>query len=140
VFYGLVAALALTALVEISGQVFARSNGPVPYATCREGLLALAAAVDRARGAAGGDDGEAAAIGRFRAALEPEWSARDGVATLCGRDDADRGALDAILRLRYAEEHAARKEAGDLAPLRRRVRAIVERGAGATVPPGAPGE
>jgi len=33
-------------------------------------------------------------------------------------------ALDAIEQLRYAEEHAVRREAAELAPLRRRVQAI----------------
>ncbi len=38
----------------------------------------------------------------------------------------DATTLDAIERLRYAEEHAVRREAGELAPLRRKVQAIVD--------------
>jgi hypothetical protein len=99
---------------------------PSPYAGCREGLRALALAVERAREAAPGMDGEDAAIARFRSSLEPEWTYRDGVAAACRGSARDERALDAIERLRYAEEHAARREAGDLAPLRRRVRAIMD--------------
>jgi len=82
--------------------------------------------VERARGAAPGTDGEDAAIERFRAALLPEWGHFDGVAVSCKGSEKDEGALDAIERLRYAEEHAVRREAGDLAPLRRRVQGIIE--------------
>jgi hypothetical protein len=105
--------------------------GPSPYAGCHEGLVALVAAVDRARSAAPGIDGEDAAIDRFRGALLPEWSHRDSIAKACGGATDDQRALDAIERLRYAEEHAVRREAGDLAPLRRRVQAIVEKELGA---------
>ena len=67
-----------------------------------------------------------AALARFRSTLAPAWTYRDGVAASCRGSEDNERALDAIERLRYAEEHAARREAGDLAPLRRRVRAIVD--------------
>lgn len=113
--------------VQLVQQVFYQPVVAYPRArTCREGLLALARAVDRAREAAPGTDGEDAALNRFRSALEPEWTTRDGIAAMCRGSTENERALDAIERLRYAEEHAARREAGDLAPLRRRVRAIVD--------------
>jgi hypothetical protein len=117
------------ASVQISRQIFFASSPPAPYSTCGEGLLALSAAVDRARRAAGtsGEDSEDAALLRFRGALDPEWTYRDSVAASCKASAQEQGALDAIERLRYAEEHAVRREAGELAPLRRRVQAIVER-------------
>jgi len=87
----------------------------------------LMKAVDRARLAAAGTEGEDAALARFRSALEPEWSHRDGVASRCKGAAADEATLDAIERLRYAEEHAVRREAGELAPLRRRVQGIIDR-------------
>ena len=71
-------------------------------------------------------DGYAAAMTALIGELDPEWTYRDGVAATCRGSVEDERALDAIERLRYAEEHAARREAGDLAPLRRRVRAIVD--------------
>lgn len=125
-YYGLAALVIVAATAQLVRQVFFLPVQPSPYATCQEGLLALARAVDRARDAAPGTDGEDAAIERFRRGLSPEWGFRDGIAATCRGSTNDARALDAIERLRYAEEHAARREAGDLAPLRRRVRAIVE--------------
>jgi hypothetical protein len=126
VYFSLAAAVIVACTVQIVQQVFFLPVRPSPYPACREGLLALARAVDRAREAAPGTDGEDAAIARFRGALEPEWGYRDGIAAACRGAAEDERALDAIERLRYAEEHAARREAGDLAPLRRRVRALVD--------------
>jgi hypothetical protein len=114
------------ATFQICRQVFFRPVTPSPYATCREGVRALFDAVERARRAAPGTDGEDAAIERFRAALGPTWQHFDGVAAACKPSQKDQGALDAIERLRYAEEHAVRREAGDLAPLRRQVQAIID--------------
>lgn len=142
VFYGLIGVFAAAVAVQISHQVFFGPVETAPYATCHEGLRALTAAIDEAREAAPGNDGEDAALARFRAALEPAWDYRDGVAALCrgtaGDASKDRAALDAIERLRYAEEHAVRREAGDLAPRRRRVQAIVERDLEPTPAPPAP--
>lgn len=126
VYYSLAAVIIVASTVQIVRQVFFLPVQPSPYASCHEGLLALARAVERAREAAPGTDGEDAAIARFRGGLEPEWGYRDGIAASCRASAKDVRALDAIERLRYAEEHAARREAGDLAPLRRRVRAIID--------------
>ena len=119
--------ICLSAAVQITLQVLQTPAPASPVAGCREGLRALHAAVDRARLAAAGVDGEEAALDRFRRALEPDWRARDEVAARCKGSTPDEGALDAIERLRYAEEHAVRREAGELAPLRRRVQGIVDR-------------
>jgi hypothetical protein len=137
VFWAITAAVALASAVQVTRQVLfdpcpgglSCTGAPAPASmkTCREGLLALHAAVERARRAAAGTDGEDAALARFRAALTPEWGYRDDVAGACRGAAEDEGALDAIERLRYAEEHAVRREAGELAPLRRRVEAIVDR-------------
>jgi hypothetical protein len=127
VYYAIILGICIASTVEITRQIFFVKVVAPPYHTCREGLLALSTAVERARRAAPGTDGEDAAISRFREALEPDWSRRDAVAASCRGSERDEGALDAIERLRYAEEHAVRREAGDLAPLRRRVQAIVEK-------------
>jgi len=131
IYYAICGGICVAGAVQISRQVFGSPAGASPYAGCHEGLLALVSAVDRARSAAPGTDGEDAAIERFRGALLPEWSHRDSIAMACGENATDQRALDAIERLRYAEEHAVRREAGDLAPLRRRVQAIVEKELGA---------
>jgi hypothetical protein len=127
VYYTMVVLVGGTVAVQISRQVLFSPGPPAPYATCHEGLHALFTAVARARDAAAGSEGdEDKALGRFRSALEPEWAFRDGVAKRCRPSAADAGTLDAIERLRYAEEHAVRREAGELAPLRRKVQAIVD--------------
>src|SRR6185436_2674975 len=124
--YGLAAVLTVSSTWQLLRQVFLTPAPPSPYASCEDGLRALAGAVARARNAASGTEGEDAALGRFRQALEPDWRYRDSVEVSCRGSAPSERALDAIERLRYAEEHAVRREAGDLAPLRRRVRAIVD--------------
>jgi hypothetical protein len=136
VYYAMVALVGGASAFQITRQVFFEPSVPPPYTTCQQGLHALFGAVARAReAAAGAEGGEDAALARFRSALEPEWTYRDGVAALCrsspaqpaqAKSGGDTGALDAIERLRYAEEHAVRREAGELAPLRRKVQAIVD--------------
>ncbi|WP_437492789.1 hypothetical protein WME75_18880 [Sorangium sp. So ce1014] len=125
-YYSFAALIIVSCTLQLIRQVFFLPGAPSPYGSCEEGLLALVRAVERAREAAPGTDGEDAALARFRSTLAPEWTYRDGVAVSCRGSAENERALDAIERLRYAEEHAARREAGDLAPLRRRVRAIVD--------------
>ena len=152
-FWAVTVGIAVASATQVTQQVFfnlcpAGLSCPGPASTvsfssssCREGLLALHGAVERARLAAAGTDGEDAALARFRAALAPEWNHRDDVAAACRARPEDEGALDAIERLRYAEEHAVRREAGELAPLRRRVEAIVDRELSHPgTPPPAPGD
>ena len=126
VYYSLIGVICVAATAQITKQVFFQPKIASPYSNCREGLTALVSAGERARHAAPGTDGEDPAIERFRAALKPEWTYFDAIADTCRGSVKDEGALDAIERLRYAEEHAVRREAGDLAPLRRKVQAIVD--------------
>jgi hypothetical protein len=133
VYYAMVVLVGGSVAVQITRQVFFEPAAPPPYATCHDGLRALFDAMARAREAAAGSaGGEDAALARFRSALEPEWGYRDGIASRCQVKDnpaatpEDARTLDAIERLRYAEEHAVRREAGELAPLRRRVQALVD--------------
>jgi hypothetical protein len=126
-FYGLLGAFCIACTIQVALQVFAVPLRTSPFASCQEGLAALAAGVERARDSAPGTDGEDRAIERFRRALEPDWGYRDGIAASCKGSPEDERSLDAIERLRYAEEHAVRREAGDLAPLRRRVQTIAPR-------------
>jgi hypothetical protein len=134
-FWSLVATISVAGAVQITLQVFFIPSAPLPVQSCHDGLRLLHKAVERARSAAAGAEGEDAALDRFRNALGPEWSSRDGVAALCQGKAPDEGALDAIERLRYAEEHAVRREAGELAPLRRRVQEIIDRELSPRSPP-----
>jgi hypothetical protein len=94
---------------------------------CRGGTRDLLSAVRRASLAAAAETGdERAALGRFRAALEPEWSTRASLDSVCKADRQAQAALAEIDALRYAEEHAVRYEAVGLAPQRRRVQALYQ--------------
>src|SRR6187551_3508416 len=94
---------------------------------CRGGTRDLLTAVRRASLAAAAETGdERAAVGRFRAALEPEWSTRASLDSVCRADSKAQAALAEIDALRYAEEHAVRYEAVGLAPQRRRVQALYQ--------------
>ncbi len=135
VYWAMVGLIGLACAVQITLQALFQPVAKPPYTSCHEGLRKLHEAVARARQEGAGTDGEDAALLRFRAALSPEWGYRDGIAALCRGAERDEGALDAIERLRYAEEHAVRREAGELAPLRRRVQAIVDRELGPSAPP-----
>jgi hypothetical protein len=95
---------------------------------CRPGITGLITAVRRARvAAANGTGGEREAMQRFREALLPEWSARGGLGVRCQGDREATMALGEVDRLRYAEEHALRYEALDVAGRRRAVAAIAEK-------------
>jgi hypothetical protein len=127
IYYVVVGLVGGAAAVQITRQVMFVPTPPSGYASCRDGLRALSAAVVRARDLAARAEGdEDAALARFRNGLAPEWGLRDAVAAQCGPSMKDAAALDAIERLRYAEEHAVRREAGELAPLRRKVEAFVD--------------
>jgi hypothetical protein len=104
-------------------QVWAPAFRSYPAVDCKAGLVALIAAVDRARDAAGSlaESGEASALAQFRSELSPEWDRHDAVKASCRSDRELAVALDVIERLRYAEERAVRREVNDLAPLRRKV-------------------
>ena len=129
VAYGLLAVFIVLASSDITRQLFGR---PVAASTtpCATSLRLMVAALDNARDAAAvaSERGEDAALEVFRGALGAPWRDTDGVERTCAGDARLRGGLDAIERLRYAEEHAVRREAAELAPLRRRVRALVEQG------------
>jgi hypothetical protein len=91
--------------------------------SCRSALLGLASAVQRAREQAAleSPQGERAALGEFRRALEPEWDALPSVRRACRGDSEAQRALRTVELLRYAEERAVRYEALGLSPLRQRV-------------------
>ena len=92
---------------------------------CRPGLRALIDSVRRARTAAAEEGGgERQALARFRAEVEDAWRLRSSVGRACRSDRAALLALPEVDRLRYAEEHAVRYEAVDLAHRRRRVREL----------------
>lgn len=143
VLYFVVAgAIAAAGTLQVFIQAFRRHEAPEIHVTsCADGLARLSAALERARQAGSSTDGEDAALADFRRSLRPDWDDRDHIEDLCRPFPASMAALDAIEQLRYAEEHAVRREASELAPLRRRVQAIAPRNPappGAASPPSAP--
>src|SRR5689334_3035140 len=101
-------------VVGASAQIVKQALWPdvvaVPYKTCGEGLESLHAALARARGEAEGELDPDEALRQFREALNPGWSYLSGVRASC-QDPQKLRSLDALERLRYAEEHAVRREA-----------------------------
>ena len=124
IFGLIVSGATATWTIQILLAVFAPPTRAVAE-ECRGGTRGLLVAVRRARLAAASENGdERAALGRFRAALEPEWSTRTSLDSVCRSDPKAQAALTEIDALRYAEEHAVRYEAVGLAPQRRRVQAL----------------
>ena len=126
VFGLIVSGATATWTIQILYAVFAPPVSTVAK-ECHGGSRDLLTAVRRASLAAAAESGdERAALSRFRAALEPEWSTRASLDSVCAADRQARAALVEIDALRYAEEHAVRYEAMGLAPQRRRVQALYQ--------------
>jgi len=122
-----VATFTLVCSVQIIRQAWSAPPAEVNV-DCRPGIEGLIAAVRRARAAAAnGTGGEREALQRFREALLPEWAARGGLQVRCRDDREATRALGEVDRLRYAEEHALRYEALDVAGRRREVEVIARK-------------
>lgn len=124
-YYALLVIVIVGATAQITVQVFHRVDSP-PI-ECRAGLRSLLVAIDRAKAAAAaGDLSPEEALSRFRSALAPAWNDRDRIERACHepRDRKLEEAFDTIERLRFAEENVIRRDARDLAPLRRKVSEI----------------
>lgn len=125
IFAAIMTTFTAVCAAQILRQVWAPHAAPTTLG-CRDGLVALIRAVDRARLAAAENAGdEATALQRFRAALEPEWSMRPALDARCEGEKWAKHALVDVDQLRFAEEHAVRYEAGGLARRRRRVQALL---------------
>jgi hypothetical protein len=124
VFAFLMAGFTVVCSVQICLQVWAPRIEPAPF-DCSAGTLALAEAVDTARLAAADEADEQAALAKFRGALEPIWKYRPALGRSCASSPGALRHLRAIDRLRYAEEHAVRYAAVDLAERRNEVNRLV---------------
>lgn len=121
-FFGVVVALTATLSGQISWHVYSPQPAPDPSLECRPQVVLLAAAVDRAKAASNEEPSDPEqALARFRQQLSPAWDLHPQIAQVCSRDPKLAELLDAVERLRYAEENAVRRDARDLSPLRRRV-------------------
>lgn len=121
----IVASFVVVCTVQICLQVWAPAvTGQVE---CRSGVVALRDALEQARLAAAQEEGEQPALARFRALVTAPWKLEPAVARACANDRAGSEALRELVRLRYAEEHAVRYEASDLAARRRQVNVLTPR-------------
>ena len=109
--------------LQICLQVWA-PNVPETKVDCPTGILQLVNAVERARAAAAGASGERDALAAFRKTLEQDWQLRPAIGSICAKDRQSTLHLREVDRLRYAEDHAVRYRAADLASRRRAVDAL----------------
>lgn len=134
-FYSLVVLFTLGSAARITVQVY--SPGEPWAGDCEGGLRHLASSLAEAqRSSEGTDLGGEEALRRFREAIAPGWAVRAAVESTCHATNnaALIEAYDALERLRYAEEIGVRRQAHDIAPLRRRARALVGARAGEPAP------
>jgi hypothetical protein len=120
VFGLLVAAFTLVCSVQICLQVWNPTILPTSVG-CSAGTLELVDALEAARIASADQAEEHAALARFRGALADAWAHRPALERSCAGDPAAIRRLHAVDRLRYAEEHAVRYGAVDLAKRRQEV-------------------
>jgi hypothetical protein len=121
VFGVLVAALTAVCSVQICLQVWNPTIVPTSVG-CSAGTLELVDAIEAARVASADQAGEHAALARFRGALAAAWAHRPAIEHSCSGDPEAIRRLRAVDRLRYAEEHAVRYGAVDLAKRRQEVK------------------
>lgn len=138
-YFVLVVVIITVCTVQISIQAFSRLGGKATDAQveCAEGIQSLVAAIDRARTAVDGSNRrESDAVATYRAALQPEWSRRGAVRRACKGDAERLATLDAVVHMGFAEEHAVRRNAVELAPFRRRASKLIEQNLPAPPPSG----
>jgi len=118
------AAFTAVCSIQICLQVWRPHIEPL-HTGCSAGTLQLIDAIEAARVASADEAEEHAALAKFRAALSPAWTFRPALSGACAGDTAAVRRLHAVDRLRYAEEHAVRYGAVDLAKRRQEVKALI---------------
>jgi hypothetical protein len=124
VYAFLVAGFTIVCSVQICLQVWAPHVEPAPF-DCSAGTVALIDAIDTARTAAAAEPDEQAALAKFRGALASTWKYRPALTRACAPNREALRHLRAVDRLRYAEEHAVRYAAVDLAQRRDEVKRLM---------------
>jgi hypothetical protein len=124
VFSVLVATFTAVCSVQICLQVWSPVVVPL-HAGCSAGTLHLVEAIEAARAASSDQAEEQAALAKFRGALVPAWTFRPALTRACAGDVEAIRRLHAVDRLRYAEEHAVRYGAVDLAKRRQEVNRFI---------------
>jgi hypothetical protein len=129
-FVALAAAFIVSSVWQIAAQLFgfgaaSRPEAPRASAACATGLRELAAAVDRGSAAAQGAGSADEAEQRYKDAVAKTWSEKDQLLRPCQDDPAGPEAMAALARLDRAAEGAARRQAGELGPVRREVESFI---------------
>ena len=124
VFGLLVAGFTAVCSIQICLQVWNPTLSPTT-AGCSAGTLELVEAIEAARVASADQAGEQAALAHFRGALAAVWAHRPALEHSCAGDREAIRRLHAVDRLRYAEEHAVRYGAVDLAKRRQEVKRFI---------------
>jgi hypothetical protein len=124
VFSVLVAGFTAVCSIQICLQVWNPTINPV-HVGCSAGTLNLVEAIEAARAASADQAEEQAALAQFRGALSPAWAFRPALTRECAADREAIRRLRAVDRLRYAEEHAVRYGAVDLAKRRQEVNRFI---------------
>lgn len=127
-FASLVILFVAVIAMEVSLQAFASSKTASESTRCVAGIASLWNAIDQARGTLARTElPEEEAVLAFRNSLEIAWSHYDAIRQACSLNPSHVQTLDALERLRYAEETTVRRESSELGSLRRHARELFER-------------
>ncbi len=129
-YYLVAGAVAAMATVQLTRQIFFSREGALNLAPseCLDAERRLYEALSRGRetadvAAASGDP--ELALAAFRAEVEPAWRGHERIREVCAHDPRLVRALDALERLRYAEEHGLRTHTTEVVAARRLVRELL---------------
>ncbi len=132
-FVALASIFVVLTTVEITEGVFGYTAlvraGAAPRSlvegACSDDLRGLSAAVERAILASSRVSAEGGAVAPYQDALRPEWIHEDAIEARCATDPAGADAFATVLRLRLVGEDLARRQAGELDPIRRTLAAYL---------------
>lgn len=112
-------------VTPLPSHFLTKQPGGAPNFDCSAGTLRLVEAIEAARLASADAAEERTALAQFRGALSPAWTYRAAIDRICAGDAQALQRLRAVDRLRYAEEHAVRYGAIDLAKRRQEVKRLI---------------
>lgn len=129
-YFLLIVLVCVVSGVQVGSQALFRHGAGAreSHIACDDGIRMLDDAIERARQAVHRSAlAESEAVAAYRAALEPAWSRRHEVEAACAGDSQRRKAVRAVVALGFAEEHAVRRDATELASFRESVRKHLHR-------------
>jgi hypothetical protein len=125
-FVVLAAIFVVLTTVEITEGVFGSTAPPsLAEGACSQELRNLATAVERAIAASARLPSGEGAAARYREALLPEWAREGAIEARCASEPTGSDAFATVLRLRIGGEELARRQAGELGPVRRTLAAYL---------------